>query len=210
MDFDPATLPKGQEINPLAFPNDVNIDAWMFDVIKPYIKGRTLEIGSGNDNIISCFFNKDLPLHLSNIDRENCRLLFEKYKTNPLVRSVRRIDLGRVEFNIVHADLIGKFLTVVKLNPLYARSINELELAHAHLLLREGGYLIVLIPAYTASYDRIEHDIDLIRMSNRSYVRRLIGPLFEIRKTQYLNLPPLSNGMQGQSGLSAIIVAQKV
>jgi len=210
MSTDPLTLDEGAMINPLLFPAEINIDNWMFNVVKPFIKGRTLEIDSGNDMFISCFLNNELPLHLSNHDPKKCESLYEKYKSNQLIRSVRKINLARESFETAYADALGKFSTVINLNRLGSQTIDKAKLDNSYLLLQEGGYIIFLMPAYTASYSGFEEDADVIRAGNRTYVRRFMGQSFEVRKTQYLNLPALPDGSIGHTGLYVIVIAKRI
>ena len=181
---------------------DINVDEWMFEVVRPFIKGRTLEIGSGNDTITSCFINNNLSLHLSDSDRDCCESLSEKYQGNPLIRSVHKINIHRVDFATAYSDKLGIFETVFKLNSSKQIQINTIAISNANLLLKQGGHLILLMPAYTALYTGMEEDPKAIRRHNRQFVRTLFGPSFDVQQTQYFNLPG--------SGLSVIVTASKM
>jgi tRNA1(Val) A37 N6-methylase TrmN6 len=185
----------------LTLPEGVIVDEWMFDVVRPFIKGRTLEIGSGNDAITSCFLKNNLPIHLSDTDREGCEVLIQKYEGNPLVRSIHRVNLHRSDFFSAYSDRIAIFDTVFKLNSSNQIPINSTAISNANLLLKPGGHLIVLLPAYTALYTGMEEDPKAIKRHNRQFVRSLLGQSFEVQQTQYFNLPG--------SGLSVIVIASK-
>jgi len=181
---------------------DINVDEWMFELIRPFIKGRTLEIGSGNDTITSCFINNNLALHLSDTDRDCCESLSEKYQGNPLIRAVHKMNIHRTDFANAYSDKLGIFETVFKLNSSKQIPINTNAIANAKLLLKQAGHLIILMPAYTALYTGMEEDPKAIRRHNRQFVRGLMGPSFEVQQTEYFNLPT--------SGLSVIVIASKV
>jgi len=185
----------------LTIPAGITADEWMFDVIRPFIKGRTLEIGSGNDVIISSFLKNNLPIHLSDTDWEGCEVLIQKYEGNSLVRSIHKVDLHRSDFFSAYSDRIGIFETVFKLNSSKQIPIDERAIANANLLLKQGGHLIVLLPAYTAVYTGMEEDPKAIKRHNRQFVRSLLGQSFEVQQTQYCNLPG--------TGLSVIVIASK-
>ena len=210
MAIDPLTLREEPLINPLLFPKDIDIDKWIFDVVKPYIKARTLEIGSGDPVLISMLLNNEMPIHLSNENREICESLFKQFQFNRLVRSVQNINFEKEHFQTVYSQAIANFSTLIKLNRSSKQTINKIVLRNAHHLLEEGGYLIVLIPVYIASYANFEANIDVIRAINRPYVRGLMGQLFEVKKTQYLNLPGPVGDESTLSGLSVIIIAQRL
>jgi hypothetical protein len=202
MSTDQLAIPGKLEFNPLLpFPDGANVEDWMFDIVRPFTTGRSLEIESGNDSIVSCFLKNNLPIHLSNTDRENFEILTQKYEGNPLIRSIHRINLNRTDFYNAYTDRMGIFDTVLTLNNAKPEKLDSLILANANLLLKKGGHLILLIPAYTALYTGMEDDSRAIKRHNRLFVRTLFGPGFEVQQTQYFNHPIF--------GLSVIAIASK-
>src|SRR2546422_3892844 len=60
-------------------------NAWMFDTIRPFCKGRILEIGSGIGNISQFFISNNYDITLSDIRDNYCDILREKFKDSPIV-----------------------------------------------------------------------------------------------------------------------------
>ncbi len=164
------------------------LNQWMFDTIRPYVKGSILEIGSGIGNISNIFVQYGIPLTLSDLDTRYCRMLEDRYAGEPMIRGIRSIDLGHADFENQYAELLGRFSTVFALNVVEHICNDKLAIANAKLLLRTRGHLIVLVPAYTALYNGLDKGLDHWRRYNRESLRKLLSNDFEILKTQYFNL----------------------
>ncbi|MDR3713319.1 MAG: class I SAM-dependent methyltransferase [Puia sp.] len=160
----------------------------MFDTTRPYIKGSTLEIGSGIGNISDMFIQQGMPLYLSDLEDKYCRILSKRFLGEPMVRSIFRIDLRHPDFGHKYAELLGRFSTVFALNVVEHIPNDKLAIANAKLLLRKRGHLIVLVPAYMALYNGLDLGLEHWRRYNRQSIRKLLSKDFEILKVQYFNM----------------------
>jgi hypothetical protein len=185
-----------------------HVTQWMFDIARPYVKGRTLEIGSGQGEISYLFVENKIPLHLSDMDQINREKLREKFDCYPEVRNIHRIDFHEINFDEVYSNIFGAFGTIFKLN-LSQRPIDAPDIAKINLLLREGGHLIALMPAYTTLYNGLDADWRELKKYNRGSVIDLLGNSFDVLKTRYFSLPSSGSSSAGQIGLSSIVVARK-
>jgi len=185
-----------------------SIMQWMFDIARPYVKGRTLEIGSGRGEISSFFVENKIPLHLSDTDQINREKLREKFDGDPEVRNIHRMDLHKLNFDEDYSTIFGAFGTIFKLN-LSQRPIDAPDIAKIKLLLRDGGHLIALMPAYTTLYNGLDADWRELKKYNRGSIIELLGNSFDILKTRYFSLPSFGSPTFGQTGLSSVVIARK-
>ncbi len=159
MNPDQLTMPEGKELSiPVTSTPENNTNTWIFETIRPYAKGRILEIGSGISTITSLFIEKGIPLHLSETDKDKRRELREKYKDNKIIRGIHSVDFNRINFDKQYSYMSGVFSCVFKI----ATGINETAdssfTTNSQLLLQEGGYLIMVAPVHTAVYNESMDD----------------------------------------------------
>jgi SAM-dependent methyltransferase len=165
------------------------LNDWMFESIQPYVKGTTLEIGSGIGNISACFVKNDLPLHVSDYSDHYCRLLQQKFASESLIRDVYQIDLATPDFDDKYSSLIGKFDTVFALNVVEHIGDDGLAIANCKKLLAAGGHLIILVPAYQLLYNGFDKELEHFRRYTRSSLKKLfLDQHFKIIKSWYFNL----------------------
>jgi SAM-dependent methyltransferase len=187
-------------INQLLSPNEPGIttlqnlsearrlNRWMFSTIRPYIKGRVMEIGSGIGNISFFFIQERIPLVLSDLNPHYCSRLQEDYCGEPMVRGIYQMDLALEDFEMEYADLLESFDTVFALNVMEHIANDRRAVTNAKKLLNKNGHLILLVPAYTALYNGLDIGLEHWRRYNRQSLKKLLSNDFEIVMTQYFNL----------------------
>lgn len=131
-------------------------NAWMYAQVKPYLQGSVLEIGSGIGNISAFAVADGYPITLSDYNPEYCRELREKFGNEKNVRGVEQIDLQATGFFTRYASLQAGFDTVYLLNVLEHLQDEALAIAACRFLLKPGGRLIVLTPAYPFLYAKLD------------------------------------------------------
>ena len=89
---------------------------WMFEAIRPYIAGKTLEIGSGIGNISAILVRHHLPLYVSDHTDKYVERLRNRFAATDEIKDILSIDLTDEHFDTVHAGIIGTFDTVFALN----------------------------------------------------------------------------------------------
>jgi SAM-dependent methyltransferase len=165
------------------------LNDWMFASIRPYLKGRTLEIGSGIGNISACFVEYGVPLSVSDYSDHYCRLLQGKFAGERLIEGVHQLDLADERFIDKYSSLIGRFDTVFALNVVEHISNDGLAVANCKKLLSPGGHLIILVPAYQLLYNGFDKELEHFRRYTRASVRKLLREQhFAVIKTWYFNL----------------------
>lgn len=165
------------------------LNDWMFESIRPYVKGRILEIGSGIGNISSCFIANNIPLCVSDYSAYYCNLLDQKFANEPLVGGVFQIDLADSDFDTRYGPLIGRFDAIFALNVVEHIKDDHLAIANCKKLLSPGGHLIILVPAWQMLYNGFDKELEHFRRYTKSTVKKLFqSQKLEILKTWYFNL----------------------
>ncbi len=147
---------------------------WMFETIQPFVKaGRILEVGSGIGNISEFFLNNGYDICLSDVRENYCGHLEEKYKDHPQLIDIVRLDLVDPLFEQVYAPLLGSFDTAYALNVIEHIEDDILALQNCKKLLRSGGRLIILVPAYQTLYNRFDENLYHFRRYTRSSMKEV-------------------------------------
>lgn len=129
---------------------------WMYQTIKPYIKGNTLEIGSGIGNLSSFFLNDNISITLSDTEQEYINILNKKIGSHKNLQSILSINLEQSSFENTYMDMKEKFDTVFLLNVLEHIKDDELALRNIHFLLKPGGTILILSPAYSFLFSSLD------------------------------------------------------
>lgn len=157
---------------------------WMYQTIAPHCKGRILEIGSGIGNISSFFIRDNKEIVLSDLRDNYCDILKRKFK-NPVLK----IDLAHPDFETVYASLVGTFDTVFALNVVEHIEDDTLAIANCKKLLKDGGVLIILVPAYQSLYNGFDVELEHFRRYTQKTLYALIKKNnFNIKKLFSFNL----------------------
>jgi hypothetical protein len=198
-------------ITPIKTQNETRqLNQWMFDTIRPYLRGRILEIGSGLGAVSSLFIENGITIHLSDADKQYYNSLIQKHKGVSAVRDIHVIDFHHSDFERTYVESLGAFNLLFALNIIDHGCPDTLTIKNAKLLLRKGGLLILVSPAYTAIYDGLDKDLESWKYYNRDAIQQFYGDDFDIIKARYFSLTAASDKISlSHSGLSVIAVGMK-
>ena len=161
---------------------------WMFGVIRPYCSGSVLEIGSGIGNISTLLLEQLDDLTLSDLRPEYCRILEDRFQGNPGVKGVVRLDLATEDLEHCCPDLLGRFDTVIALNVVEHIADHGRAVQNARALLKPGGRLIVLVPAYQWLYNPLDRQLGHFRRYTRKTLAALVeGEGLRVLHQEYFN-----------------------
>lgn len=172
-------------LNTIAQANRFN--EWMYETIKPFCKGRILEIGSGIGNISSFFIRDGQSIMLSDIRPAYCNYLRKHFSGKPGCEGVTNLDLVHPQFDQVHAGLLNTFDTVFALNVVEHIRDHELAISNAAKLLRPGGGMVILVPAHQWLYNGFDKELEHYRRYTRMRLKALMSPHVNISHSQYFN-----------------------
>jgi len=162
---------------------------WMYDQIKHHLKGEILEIGSGIGNISKLVIESNHFVTLSDYSKEYCDLLKENFSTSKNVRNVIQIDLLHPDFEKRFSDYKERFDSIFLLNVIEHIEDDNLSIKNCKYLLKPGGHLILLAPAYPWLFGTFDKQLGHFR---RYTIKKLSDLLekqhFEISSGSYFNI----------------------
>jgi len=161
---------------------------WMFNTIRPYIKGNVFEAGSGIGNISELLLGMGHPVMLSDFSPHYQPLLRKRFATHPQFSGVLDMDLEDSRFDERFHPYFGTFDTVVALNVVEHIKDDGAAIANCKKLLKVGGSLVALVPAYQLLYNRFDKELGHFRRYSKKSMQRLVSTHLSIRQCQYFNL----------------------
>jgi SAM-dependent methyltransferase len=163
-------------------------NGWMFERIERYCRGAILEIGSGIGNISAYLVEHFADVTLSDMQPEYCRRLRRTFEGRPSVKGIYSVDLAAPDFGRAYPQLLGRFDTVVALNVVEHIDDHVLAVKNAHSLLRSGGKLVILVPAYPWLYNALDRELGHFRRYTRnSLTEALAGGGVRVESMEFFN-----------------------
>jgi len=159
---------------------------WIYEEIRPFVKGDILEVGSGMGTYSEMFY-RDFSgrLFLTDINPSYLAQLRNKFRNDRV--AVRNLDLDSQEGFEALGD--EKFDTIVCVNVLEHIRHDVLSLRSLKRLLRTDGVLILLVPAHRFLYNTIDRAIGHYRRYTRSELAlKLNSAGFVVRQIFYYNM----------------------
>jgi SAM-dependent methyltransferase len=166
---------------------------WMYQVTSKRLSGRILEIGSGIGNISQYYLTDNRNIMLSDIRDNYCAYLDKKFGKLPNCEGVRLIDLVHPDFDATYHDLLNSFDGVFALNVVEHIQDDIQAIANAKKLLKKGGRLVILVPAYQSLYNNFDRALE----HYRRYTEGSLKNIFKINNlqiihSQYFNLAAIA------------------
>jgi SAM-dependent methyltransferase len=160
---------------------------WMYSEIKPFLKGNILEVGSGlgtySKKVATDFV--DTRKTFSDYDTEyvdRLKTIFDQ-RQNPTI-AVTHLDLTNPD-GLFHTEM---FDSVFALNVIEHIENDILALNNVYDLLKPGGRLIILVPAYQFLYNCMDEAAGHYRRYNKKMVTEKVQRTkFKIMKIYYFN-----------------------
>jgi 2-polyprenyl-3-methyl-5-hydroxy-6-metoxy-1,4-benzoquinol methylase len=167
--------------------NADKLNSWFYQTINPFCSGKILEIGSGIGNI-SQFFIKDK----SNITLSDLRSNYLEVLTNRFPdfdqNNFCLLDLVDTDFDEKYKDRFNQYNTIFAINVVEHILDDQQAIKNCYKLLKKGGHLIVLVPAYQSLYNRFDKELEHYRRYNQKSLNNLFNIAgFKIIKEQYFN-----------------------
>jgi len=162
---------------------------WMYETIKPFCKGRILEIGGGIGNISQCFLKDGEELTVSELQPEYCEIIRNRLGNSPNLKGIIAMDIVDPLFDTKYASLFGSFDSVFALNVVEHIEDHKQAIANCRKLLKKGGHLVILVPAFQAIYNHFDTALG----HYRRYTIKTLRPVFQTNNLpivhfQYFNL----------------------
>lgn len=160
-----------------------NYNAWLFRQIQPYLGREVLEVGSGIGTFTPLLLLSGGTINASDIEPGYLKLLNDRFKNKRMRVSYADIESGEHE--------LGKkrFDTIICLNVLEHIEDDQKALDNAYSLLKRGGKLLLLVPAYPALFGLLDENLEhKRRYSKGALLGKIKNAGFRIETTRRLNL----------------------
>ena len=173
-------------LNVIAEANKFN--RWMYETIKPFCKGKVLEIGSGIGNISDYFMQDDFEILLTDIRQGYCEKLKSKFSENKCFLGTEIMDLTDPDFDIKFENHLEQYDTVFALNVVEHIYDDTLALKNCKKLLKKDGHLIILVPSYQKLFNNFDTELGHYRRYTKASLSTIfLNAKFDIIKKRYFN-----------------------
>lgn len=170
------------------FAHTDSFNRWMFGNLSPYCQGHVLEIGSGIGNLSALLLERFDKVTLSDIRGDYCDILGNRFGGNAHLGRVYKLDLGDPELEANFPELQGRFDSILTSNVVEHIRNDSLAIRNCYRLLRPGGRLVVLVPAYNFLYNAFDEHLGHYRRYDRKSLSRLLSNQgFDLLHTHYFN-----------------------
>ncbi len=164
-----------------------NYSHWIYSLLRPYVKGAVLDVGSGFGVIPKQFERTRVTkLILTDIGPEMLRLLQkERFPVN---------DCETIELDITSDSSLKRFPhreidVVTCVNVLEHIPDDVAALRHMYELLKPGGHAVIFVPALQGIYGTLDKCVGHVRRYRRSSLRPAMEKAgFVVERAQYMNM----------------------
>ena len=184
--YKPVDAEGEKTLKTIALANHLN--KWMYDSIKPFCKGKILEIGSGVGNISEYFINDNAGILLTDIRDSYCDALREKFAGSNTLIGIENMNLVDVDFDVRFKKYLNNFDTVFALNVVEHIYDDRLAISNCYKLLKPGGQLVILVPAYQCLFNNFDVELEHYRRYTRKQLESIfLSYNFSIICSRYFN-----------------------
>ncbi len=161
---------------------------WTYDIVSKHTPGDVIEIGSGIGNISKYFIHDGKPIALSDLREVYCRHLQSTFGDNKNLLAIVNIDLVNPNFAEAYAAHLNNYDSLFALNVVEHIENDSLAISNAKSLLKPGGRLLILVPAYQSLYNSFDAGLEHYRRYTlRSLKRLLSNSDLEVVHGEYFN-----------------------
>ncbi len=165
-----------------------NFNAWMYSIVHPHLSGNILEVGSGTGNISEQVIKARHRICLSDIRENYCERLRQKFACNAAVTGVFNLDLVHDSFDEVYKDHLERYDAIFALNVVEHIEDHVRAIANCRKMLKKGGKLIILVPAYQWLYNSFDKELYHYRRYSTSLLKEIfIKNDLHIKKAFHFN-----------------------
>jgi SAM-dependent methyltransferase len=140
---------------------------YQFELIKDKINGYLAEVGPGNGKNVYWYFRKCKKIDLFEPSYNLFYTLKKKFSNN------KKINLKNKEF----LEKINKYDCILYMDVIEHIKNDKKEIKKAYRSLKEGGRLIINVPAFQHLYSKFDKDVGHFRRYNKNQILSLCNSL---------------------------------
>lgn len=161
---------------------------WMYKTVSKHTFGEILEIGSGIGNITRFYVADNLHISASDMRKEYCETLEERFLGENNFRKVYQLDIVDTQFDLKHSSLFGKFNSVFALNIIEHIENDDTAIKNCLKLLKPEGKLVILVPAFMFLFNTFDQNLGHYRRYTRHQLKNLfVHNNIRIQYSRYFN-----------------------
>ncbi len=161
---------------------------WMAGIIMSWCHGEVIEIGGGIGNISRVFLKEGYSLTVTELREEYCELLKQQLGAFNSLRNIIQMDITDPHFDEKFSYLFGTFDSVFALNVIEHIEDREKAIGNCRNLLKAGGSLVILVPAFQSLYNRFDLELGhYLRFTREKLSQLLEQNGFNVSHHQYFN-----------------------
>lgn len=160
-----------------------NYNQWQYDIFKPFLSGRILEIGCGSGNLTELLVKNNNEIISVDIKKDATVFTSKRIKNKNL--TVYNMDI----FSQKNKKKLGKFDTIIFCNVLehIKNDKNALDYCHKYLK-NNNSKLILLVPAHQFIYGTLDFEVGHYKRYNISDIKKLAKLCkFNLNNIYYFN-----------------------
>ena len=162
---------------------------WMYTTIKPFCTGKVLEIGSGIGNISNFFIQDGSEIDLSELRENYITILQKKFADRTNVKSIYQMDILDPDFDSKFHDYFNTYDSIFALNIIEHLENDLRGIANCNKLLKPGGHLVILVPAYQSLFNTFDKALMHYRRYTKESLKQVMAQNeLDILHQQYFNL----------------------
>lgn len=162
-----------------------NYNEWLFSQVAQYVNGRVLEVGCAIGNFTEKLTDKTF-VYAIDIENEYVASARDTLKGHP------NIKIGRYDISAPNALELGSesFDSAICFNVLEHIEDDMAALRNIRTLLREGGHLCLIVPAFQSIFGSMDRtDNHCRRYSKSALLKKAEDAGFKRISLRYLNIP---------------------
>jgi SAM-dependent methyltransferase len=157
----------------------VNYQRWLADLARPYLGAHPIELGSGLGDYATAWLSTASRMTVTEADEARLKGLTGRFADDP------RVDVRAL---FLPTDARGDHSAAVALNVLEHIEDDVAALRSIGALLRPGGAVVLIVPAFPSAMSRFDRTIGHFRRYTVNSLRTsLTGAGLEIEQLRYIN-----------------------
>ena len=176
------STPTGFSTMSSALPAAVNYHNWLLALVRPWLRGRALEVGFGYGQ-----YTRQLARHVDRLVAADVDpQCLEQFRDRPANVELTVADLNDADF--ARRVGVAAYDVIVCLNVLEHIEDDRAVLGQFREALKPGGRVCLVIPAHAALYGPMDALAGHFRRYSREEFRaRLLGAGYRVRELSYIN-----------------------
>jgi len=155
---------------------------WLAALARPYLGEHPIEVGSGTGDYALEWVRDVERFTATEAEESRLRTLGDRFAGHPVV-GIRRLMLGETTH-----DGYGEHSAAVAFNVLEHIPDDAAALRHMSALVRPGGAVVLIVPAFPSAMSRFDLDIGHQRRYTRAGLRAaLVGAGLAVERLRYVN-----------------------